>query len=173
MRRRRLRVCLFLFRLDYLNSFAPFLDENGLSFIETSALDASNVESAFQSILTGTNILMNSCAFAHCILYRYLPHRLEQVARTVGGPDQAHHRRYHHRQPQRRRALEPGRQVLLDAIRSRASRSARVSPLLLVLDESGVRSWVVGRGRGRGEMMALRGGGAGRRTGESRGERRG
>ena len=29
------------------------LAENGLSFIETSALDASNVESAFQTILTG------------------------------------------------------------------------------------------------------------------------
>jgi len=28
--------------------------ENGLSFIETSALDASNVEGAFQTILTGT-----------------------------------------------------------------------------------------------------------------------
>jgi hypothetical protein len=27
--------------------------ENGLSFIETSALDASNVENAFQTILTG------------------------------------------------------------------------------------------------------------------------
>ena len=27
--------------------------ENGLSFIETSALDASNVEAAFQTILTG------------------------------------------------------------------------------------------------------------------------
>jgi small GTP-binding protein len=30
-----------------------FAAENGLSFIETSALDASNVESAFQTILTG------------------------------------------------------------------------------------------------------------------------
>ena len=29
------------------------LAENGLSFIETSALDASNVELAFQNILTG------------------------------------------------------------------------------------------------------------------------
>jgi Ras-related protein Rab-11A len=29
------------------------LAENGLTFIETSALDASNVESAFQTILTG------------------------------------------------------------------------------------------------------------------------
>lgn len=31
-----------------------FAVENGLSFIETSALDASNVEMAFQNILTGT-----------------------------------------------------------------------------------------------------------------------
>ena len=30
------------------------LGENNLSFIETSALDASNVELAFQNILTGT-----------------------------------------------------------------------------------------------------------------------
>lgn len=30
-----------------------FAAENNLSFIETSALDASNVEGAFQSILTG------------------------------------------------------------------------------------------------------------------------
>jgi Ras-related protein Rab-11A len=29
-----------------------FTAENGLSFIETSALDASNVETAFQNILT-------------------------------------------------------------------------------------------------------------------------
>jgi hypothetical protein len=32
----------------------PGLGENNLSFIETSALDASNVELAFQNILTGT-----------------------------------------------------------------------------------------------------------------------
>jgi len=30
-----------------------FASENNLSFIETSALDASNVELAFQNILTG------------------------------------------------------------------------------------------------------------------------
>lgn len=30
-----------------------FSTEQGLSFIETSALDASNVETAFQNILTG------------------------------------------------------------------------------------------------------------------------
>jgi hypothetical protein len=36
-----------------------FASENGLSFIETSALDASNVELAFQNELTGT---LNSLA---------------------------------------------------------------------------------------------------------------
>ena len=35
---------------------ATFLGENNLSFIETSALDASNVELAFQNILTGTSV---------------------------------------------------------------------------------------------------------------------
>ena len=68
-----------------------FAAENGLSFIETSALDASNVESAFQTILTGP------CAAVCCIyaLYvltcpaRHLPDRLEQVARAVGRPHQA------------------------------------------------------------------------------------
>jgi Ras-related protein Rab-11A len=34
--------------------FPLSLAENGLSFIETSALDTSNVEGAFQTILTGT-----------------------------------------------------------------------------------------------------------------------
>jgi hypothetical protein len=33
-----------------------FTGENNLSFIETSALDASNVELAFQNILTGEQI---------------------------------------------------------------------------------------------------------------------
>ncbi|KAK5427155.1 Rab GTPase ypt31 [Exophiala xenobiotica] len=31
-----------------------FANENNLSFVETSAIDASNVDLAFQSILTGT-----------------------------------------------------------------------------------------------------------------------
>jgi Ras-related protein Rab-11A len=34
--------------------------ENGLSFIETSALDASNVESAFQTILTDIYRIVSS-----------------------------------------------------------------------------------------------------------------
>lgn len=35
------------------------LGENNLSFIETSALDASNVELAFQNILTGMRPLIS------------------------------------------------------------------------------------------------------------------
>lgn len=35
-----------------------FSQENGLSFIETSALDASNVENAFQNILTGPSFIL-------------------------------------------------------------------------------------------------------------------
>ena len=42
------------------------LGENHLSFIETSALDASNVELAFQNILTGTYLAQCS------LLQRYL-----------------------------------------------------------------------------------------------------
>ena len=38
------------YRAEIADSLAA---ENHLSFIETSALDASNVESAFQNILTG------------------------------------------------------------------------------------------------------------------------
>lgn len=35
-----------------------FSAENGLSFIETSALDGGNVEAAFQNILTGTSTIL-------------------------------------------------------------------------------------------------------------------
>ena len=33
--------------------FSLSLEKNGVSFIETSALDSTNVEQAFQTILTG------------------------------------------------------------------------------------------------------------------------
>jgi Ras-related protein Rab-11A len=48
-------ACSFLLCLESptFSYMAVYLAENGLSFIETSALDASNVESAFQNILTG------------------------------------------------------------------------------------------------------------------------
>jgi len=42
-----------------------FSTENGLSFIETSALDASNVESAFQTILTDIYRIVSSKSLAH------------------------------------------------------------------------------------------------------------
>ena len=57
-----------------------FAAENNLSFIETSALDASNVESAFQTILTGELPPFRPLLFiSNSALLRYLPDRLEQV----------------------------------------------------------------------------------------------
>lgn len=56
--------------------------ENGLSFIETSALDASNVEGAFQTILTGELHVFARTAsgFSSRSPLRYLPNCLKQVA---------------------------------------------------------------------------------------------
>lgn len=58
--------------------------ENNLSFIETSALDASNVELAFQNILTGS-----LPSPAHMIKLvtdtpRNLPYRFQQGSRGWG-----------------------------------------------------------------------------------------
>lgn len=38
-----------------------FAERNGLSFIETSALDSTNVETAFQNILTGKKLKWKHC----------------------------------------------------------------------------------------------------------------
>jgi len=43
-----------------------FAERNGLSFIETSALDSTNVETAFQNILTGNSLNYN---FVYRIYY--------------------------------------------------------------------------------------------------------
>ena len=44
-----------------------FAEKNNLSFIETSALDSTNVETAFHNILTGEKRLLQ-CLFAeHCL----------------------------------------------------------------------------------------------------------
>lgn len=48
-----------------------FSEKQGLSFIETSALDATNVEMAFQNILTGTVRLMmpqRELCYSNCML---------------------------------------------------------------------------------------------------------
>lgn len=56
------------------------LGENNLSFIEASALDASNVELAFQNILTGS-FLVTPISVLALMDYRDLPHRVEQGSR--------------------------------------------------------------------------------------------
>lgn len=48
-------------RRDNYMLIVTYLGENNLSFIETSALDASNVELAFQNILTGNHNLLSTC----------------------------------------------------------------------------------------------------------------
>ena len=60
--------------------------ENNLSFMETSALDASNVESAFQTILTGKtslNVVSTSGVTYRARSRRHLPYCVEQVTGAV------------------------------------------------------------------------------------------
>lgn len=63
---------LLLYEMTLLTSTG----ENHLSFIETSALDASNVELAFQNILTGTT--PESIYLAKLTIRRDLPYCVEQ-----------------------------------------------------------------------------------------------
>jgi small GTP-binding protein len=49
-----------------------FAEKNGLSFIETSALDSTNVETAFQNILTGQPGPISKFAFTHTRLVAQL-----------------------------------------------------------------------------------------------------
>uniref|UniRef100_A0A673B6Y9 Small monomeric GTPase n=1 Tax=Sphaeramia orbicularis TaxID=375764 RepID=A0A673B6Y9_9TELE len=49
-----------------------FAEKNGLSFLETSALDSTNVETAFQTILTGVYCVC-VCVYSAHILNRPLP----------------------------------------------------------------------------------------------------
>ena len=55
--------------------------DNNLSFIETSALDASNVELAFQNILTGTSRMPDRLDGSLLKVYRDIPHCFEQSPR--------------------------------------------------------------------------------------------
>ena len=47
-------------------SFLPHLEKNNLSFIETSALDSTNVEEAFKNILTGMLVNRGATAELRC-----------------------------------------------------------------------------------------------------------
>lgn len=77
------------------------LAEHGLFFIETSAMDASNVEAAFQNILTGKSFyapdqrihVINTFVLVLC---RGVPNCIQQSSRIICGPDQAHRRRDYH-----------------------------------------------------------------------------
>ncbi len=51
-----MKLKLFLVKIKRLLNYILFIDsleKNGVSFIETSALDSTNVEQAFHTILTG------------------------------------------------------------------------------------------------------------------------
>ena len=65
--------------------------ENNLSFIETSALDASNVESAFQTILTGASVLPHEVfvdAYVVADIYRIVSSKsLESSANPIEPPN--------------------------------------------------------------------------------------
>ena len=96
-----------------------FSADNGLSFIETSALDGGNVEAAFQNILTGMSHVVSptidgkvsTIPYVHS---RYLPHSLQQGARGRSGCHQALGRRkYYHCAIFEHRG-ERGRKVLLN-----------------------------------------------------------
>lgn len=52
-----------------------FAERNGLSFIETSALDSTNVETAFQNILTGNRSRSRSYHMELAYTERIVEHR--------------------------------------------------------------------------------------------------
>lgn len=52
-----------------------FAERNGLSFIETSALDSTNVETAFQNILTGNRSRSRSYHMELVYTERIVEHR--------------------------------------------------------------------------------------------------
>ena len=61
--------------------------ENGLSFIETSALDASNVEMAFQKIQTGNIKISPWILFFFLIeIYRIVANKALESQNNASGP---------------------------------------------------------------------------------------
>ncbi|KAF9791712.1 hypothetical protein SFRURICE_020111 [Spodoptera frugiperda] len=73
-----------------------FAERNGLSFIETSALDSTNVEPAFQNILTGNYTSLTH--ISHLIKHGNLQDRISEAdARPAGGRRDPARRRAHRR----------------------------------------------------------------------------
>lgn len=62
-----------------------FAERNGLSFIETSALDSTNVETAFQNILTGAIFsslnpeFVQKLSFFMSSIFRNIPNRFAKA----------------------------------------------------------------------------------------------
>lgn len=73
--------------------FIMIIADNGLSFIETSALDATNVDQSFQQILTGKNLvpLFLFLSFIYSFfLNRNLPYCFQQGFGIIQQYNQAH-----------------------------------------------------------------------------------
>ena len=82
-----MRVSLQCRNIVFTGLIGSCAAENGLSFIETSALDASNVESAFQTILTGECCAVLKVLFTDAVyedIYRIVSSKsLEQSADPI------------------------------------------------------------------------------------------
>jgi Ras-related protein Rab-11A len=103
-----------------------FASENNLSFIETSALDASNVDLAFQNILTGASPSMQASVTDRA---RNLPDRVVQGARPIRRPQPHSARRPHQDHPQHRRRCQ-AEQMLLSHSSGRSPWFVRCFPFL-------------------------------------------
>jgi hypothetical protein len=102
-----------------------FASQNGLSFIETSALDASNVELAFQNELTGEYLLVQPARLymswleAYCTWLRFC--RANCTQRSTASCRRRPSTKASHRTPQVLANQFRSAQHLCQAIRRRAS----------------------------------------------------
>jgi hypothetical protein len=71
---------------------SPIAAENNLSFIETSALDASNVEAAFQNILSGEQDLFALELRCEAILMNQSPASSSRHLSHCGKEEPGQHR---------------------------------------------------------------------------------
>jgi len=112
-----------------------FASQNGLSFIETSALDASNVELAFQNELTGKRYEIWPEGMETNALHRDLPHSIEQVSGTRRVRSRPRSRPIYPARPKQpsRRRYEEGTVLLRSRVWRMLSGQAEHQQLLKVL----------------------------------------